>query len=134
MVFKCELKLQKRTLVRDLNSSKKRKGLLLEVKWKNTELGRNSFAYRGSMVWYSLNRSTRDLERIDTLKATLKCNKTRLNKITFSKGTTNLNKDNNFLYYELYSLLVVYISLFSMKFHFIVNRLVSYIVFVSNFL
>ena len=99
-IFKVKQGLNSRLLPLFTFVESKRKGLLLEVKRKNTELGRNSFAYRGSVVWNSLDRSTRDLERIDTLKATLKCNKTRLNKITLSKGTTtNLNKNNSFLYY-----------------------------------
>lgn len=46
-----------------------------------TELGRNNFAPRGPVVWNSLARPTRDLAKVDTLEATLKCNKTRLNKI-----------------------------------------------------
>ena len=52
------------------------------------------------MVWNSLDRRTRNLEKLDALKVALNRNKTSLNKITFNKGTTvNLNKDINFLCY-----------------------------------
>lgn len=44
------------------------KGLRLEVKRKNAALGRNSFA-RGILC---LDRATRDFEKTDTLRATLK--------------------------------------------------------------
>ena len=99
-VFKVKLGLNSRLIPFFTFVESKRKGSLLEVKRKNTELGRNSFAYRGSVVWNSLDRSTRDLEKIDTMRVNLKCNKSRLSKITFSKGTTtNLDKDINFLYY-----------------------------------
>ena len=78
----------------------KRRGVLLEVKRKKTELGRNSFSYSGIVVWNSLDRRTRNLEKLDALKVALNHNKTSLNKITFNKGVTvNLNKDINFLYY-----------------------------------
>ena len=51
-------------------------------------------------MWNSLDRRTRNLEKLDALKVALNRNKTRLNKITFNKGTkVNLNKDINFLYY-----------------------------------
>ena len=82
-----------------MNESKRR-GVLLEVKRKKTELGRNSFSYRGIVVWNSLDRRTRNLEKLNALKVALNHNKTSLNKITFNKGTTvNFNKDINFLYY-----------------------------------
>ena len=63
------------------------------MKRKKTELRRNSFSYRGIVVWKnSLDRRTRNLEKLDALKVALNRNKTSLNKITFNKRTTvNLN-------------------------------------------
>ena len=47
------------------------------------------------MVWNSLDRATRDLDKLDASKETLKRNKTSLSLISFNKGTTvNFNKDN----------------------------------------
>ena len=60
----------------------KRRGVLLEVKRNKTELGRNSFSYRGIVVWNSLDRRTRNLEKLDALKVALNRHKTSLNKIT----------------------------------------------------
>ena len=78
----------------------KRRGVLLEVKRTKTEFGRNSFSHRGTVVWNSPNRATRNLEKQDALKAALNRNKICPVKITFNKGiTTILNKDINFLYY-----------------------------------
>ena len=38
----------------------------IKSKRRNTELGRNSFAYKGSVAWNSLDRSTRDYEKVDS--------------------------------------------------------------------
>ena len=45
----------------------KRRGVLLEEKRKKTELGRNSFSCRGTVVWNSLDRTTWNLEKLDAL-------------------------------------------------------------------
>ena len=76
------------------------RGVLLKVKRKKTELGRISFSYRVIRVWNSLDKRTRNLEKLDALKVALNRNKTSLNKLTFNKGTAvNLDKDINFLCY-----------------------------------
>lgn len=76
------------------------RGVLLKVKRKKTELGRISFLYRVIRVWNSLDKRTRNVEKLDALKVALKRNKTSLNKLTFNKGTAvNLDKDINFLCY-----------------------------------
>ena len=71
-----------------------------------TDLERNSFYFRTPTVWKSLHSSSRLLNKLDNFKKNkLKCNKTRLRKVTFVPGTiTNLNKDvNSFIYYQLIS-------------------------------
>ena len=99
-VFKVKQGLNHRLMPFFTFTESKRRGVLLEVKRKKTELGRNSFSYRGIVVWNSLDRRTRNLEKLNALKVALNRNKTSLNKITFNKGTTvNFNKDINFLYY-----------------------------------
>ena len=99
-VFKVKHGLNHRLMPFFTFTESKRRGVLLEVKRKKTELGRNSFSYRGIVVWNSLDRRTRNLEKLNALKVALNHNKTSLNKITFNKGTTvNFNKDINFLYY-----------------------------------
>ena len=99
-VFKVKQGLNHRLLPFFTFTESKRRGVLHEVKRKKTELGRNSFSYRGIVVWNSLDRRTRNLGKLDALKVALNRNKTSLNKITFNKGTAvNLNKDINFLYY-----------------------------------
>ena len=99
-VFKVKQGLNHRLLPFFTLAESKRRGVLLEVKRKKTELGRNGFSYKGIVVWNSLDRRTRNLEKLDALKVALNRSKTSLIKITFNKGTkVNLNKDINFLYY-----------------------------------
>ena len=100
MLFKVKQGLNHRLLPFFTFTESKRRGVLLEVKWKKTELGRNSFSYRTIVVWNLLDGRTRNLEKLDALKVALNRNKTSVNKITFNKGTTvNLNEDINFLYH-----------------------------------
>ena len=44
-------------------------GVLLKVKRKKTELGRNSFSYRGTVVWNSLDRVTRNFDKLDAFES-----------------------------------------------------------------
>ena len=92
-VFKVKQGLNHRLLPFFTFIESKRRGVLLEVKRKKAELGRNSFSYRGIVVWNSLDRRTRNLDSTEPQQSSLK-------KITFNKGTTaNLKKDITFLYY-----------------------------------
>ena len=52
------------------------------------------------MVWNSVDRATRGLDKLDSLKATLKRNKTSLCLLSYNRGTTvNSDKDIDFLHY-----------------------------------
>ena len=94
-LYKCRLAIEVYKVKQGLNhkllafftfTESKRRGVLLEVKWKKTELGRNSFSYRGTVIWNSLDSTTRNLVKLDAFKVALNRNKTSLNKITFNKG------------------------------------------------
>ena len=70
------------------------KGKMAEVLRPWTELGRNSLAFRGAVVWNVLDESLRNSQNINIFKKTLKKNIFKLNRITFAKGTCfNTNKD-----------------------------------------
>ena len=76
------------------------KGKMVEVLRPRTELGRNSLAFRGTVVWNVLDESLRNSQNINIFKKTLKKNIFKLNRITFAKGTFfNTNKDILNYYY-----------------------------------
>ena len=77
-----------------------RKGKTLEVKRMKTEIRRNSPRYRRPVVWNTLDRELRQSKTIETFKRNLKKERTKINKISFNKGTCfNTNKDTSTFYY-----------------------------------
>jgi len=77
-VFKVKQGLNNRLLPLLTFTKSKYKGLLLELKRKKTEVGRNSFSFRAPTVWNSLDRNTRNEEKFNGFRTALKRNKTRL--------------------------------------------------------
>ena len=49
-----------------------RRGLLMRMRRMNTEFGKQSLISRGPVVWYGLNKNTRNLLNKDLLNSALK--------------------------------------------------------------
>ena len=99
-VFKVKQGLNNRLLPFLTFTKSKYKGPRLELKRKKTEVGgRNSFWFRAPTVWNSLDRNTRNEEKLNGFRTALKRNKIRLSKVPFHKGTLTIhNKDlHNFV-------------------------------------
>ena len=75
----------------------RRKGKLMEVPRKNLDLGRDSFLFRGPVVWNCLDQTSRECDRVLKTVSNIK----PLQKVSFIKGICmNNNKDlDNFLYF-----------------------------------
>ena len=105
-----------------------RKGKMVEVLRPRTELGRNSLAFRGAVMWNVLDESLRNSQNINIFKTTLKKNIFKLNRITFAKGTCfNTNKDIlNYYYFQaifnvlralILSLFTIYLIFTTLEIH-----------------
>ena len=71
-----------------------------EVKRYNTKTGRNSFTYKGTMIWNSIPDRIKDAETVQNFKTKLKSVRQTINKLSFKKGLTGfLNKERDFIYY-----------------------------------
>ena len=63
-----------------------------------TDIGRNTVAFRGPIIWNSLPEDLK-LKTVENLKVHLKKQRTHINNFNFIKGTGHLSfKDRNFVY------------------------------------
>jgi hypothetical protein len=73
---------------------------MLQIRFKNYELGRNSLDFRGPIIWNSLDRGTRNIKDLNSFKRVIKKNKKTIDQVTFIRGTCfNNNKDDSYVYY-----------------------------------
>ena len=64
------------------------------------EIGRNSFRFRGPVIWNLVADDIKNIKNKNTFKEKLKSMKDTIIRTSFKKGTTfNSNKDANFLYF-----------------------------------
>lgn len=75
-----------------------RRKTVFEIPSVRTEVGRNTVAFRGPMIWNSLTEDLK-LKTIENFKVQLKKHRISINNFNFAKGTGHLSfKDSNFVY------------------------------------